>query len=453
MLEIIILAAGKGTRMKSNLPKVMHLLAGRPLVQHVIDRARELSAGKIHLVVGHGAEQVESALAAADLTFSLQAQQLGTGHAVMQALEKLHTDSRVLILYGDVPLIRSATLAQLVDLAGENSMGLLTVNLLNPTGYGRIVRAADGSVTAIVEQKDASVEQLLITEGNSGVMAVTAKQLRRWLPQLSSQNAQGEYYLTDVIALAAAESTQIKTVLAADEMEVLGINDRAQQAQLERAFQLQQARQLMQQGLTLLDPSRFDVRGRLTIGQDCIVDINCIFEGDCVLEDGVEIGPNCVIKNARIGAGTHIYANSTVEDSQIDAACSVGPYARLRPGTHLKAQAKIGNFVETKKAVIGEGSKVNHLSYIGDAFLGDDVNVGAGTITCNYDGVNKHVTQIGNNCFVGANSTLVAPIKVGDNATIAAGSTITTSVHKDELVVARTRQRHIEGWQRPAKKK
>jgi bifunctional UDP-N-acetylglucosamine pyrophosphorylase/glucosamine-1-phosphate N-acetyltransferase len=315
------------------------------------------------------------------------------------------------------------------------------------------VRNADGAVTAIVEQKDASPEQLLITEGNSGVMAVTAKQLRRWLPQLSSQNAQGEYYLTDVIALAAAEGTQIKTVIAADEMEVLGINDRAQQAQLERAFQLQQARMLMQQGLTLLDPSRFDVRGRLTVGQDCIVDINCIFEGDCVLEDGVEIGPNCVIKNARIGAGTHIYANSTVEDSQIDSACSVGPYARLRPGTHLKTQAKIGNFVETKKAVIGEGSKVNHLSYIGDAFLGDDVNVGAGTITCNYDGVNKHVTQIGNNCFVGANSTLVAPIKVGDNATIAAGSTITTSVHKDELVVARTRQRHIEGWQRPAKKK
>jgi bifunctional UDP-N-acetylglucosamine pyrophosphorylase / glucosamine-1-phosphate N-acetyltransferase len=266
-------------------------------------------------------------------------------------------------------------------------------------------------------------------------------------------NAQGEYYLTDVIALAAAEQTDIKTILASNEIEVLGVNDRAQQAQLERAYQLMQAQKLMQQGLTLLDPNRFDVRGNLTVGQDCIIDINCIFEGDCVLGNGVEIGPNCVFKNAHIGDGTHIYANTTVEDSQIDAACSVGPYARLRPGTHLKTQAKIGNFVETKKAVIGEGSKVNHLSYIGDAFLGDDVNVGAGTITCNYDGVNKHITQIGNNCFVGANSTLVAPIKVGDNATIAAGSTITTSVHKDELVVARTRQKHIEGWQRPLKKK
>ncbi|HEY6530578.1 MAG TPA: bifunctional UDP-N-acetylglucosamine diphosphorylase/glucosamine-1-phosphate N-acetyltransferase GlmU [Cellvibrionaceae bacterium] len=453
MLEIIILAAGKGTRMKSNLPKVMHLLAGRPLVQHVIDRARELSADKIHLVVGHGAELVESAFAAPDLSFSLQSQQLGTGHAVLQALDKLQADSRVLILYGDVPLIRTKTLTELIEHTSDTSMGLLTVDLANPFGYGRIVRDANGAVTAIVEQKDATHEQLLISEGNSGVMAVTAKQLRRWLPQLSSKNAQGEYYLTDVIALAAAEHTQIKTVLASSESEVLGVNDRAQQAQLERAFQLQQAQKLMQQGLTLLDPHRFDVRGELTIGQDCVIDINCIFEGVCVLGDSVEIGPNCIVKNARIGAGTHIYANSTVEDSQVDAMCSVGPYARLRPGTHLKTQAKIGNFVETKKAVIGEGSKVNHLSYIGDAFLGDDVNVGAGTITCNYDGVNKHITQIGNNCFVGANSTLVAPIKVGDNATIAAGSTITTSVHKDELVVARTRQKHIEGWQRPAKKK
>ncbi|MEY4588824.1 MAG: UDP-N-acetylglucosamine diphosphorylase/glucosamine-phosphate N-acetyltransferase [Pseudomonadota bacterium] len=453
MLEIIILAAGKGTRMKSSVPKVMHPLAGKPLVQHVIDRARELSASKIHLVVGHGAQLVESALAAADITFSVQAQQLGTGHAVLQAVDKLQAEARVLILYGDVPLIRADTLAQLSELAGDTSMGLLTVNLANPTGYGRIVRSSNGVVTAIVEQKDATPEQLLITEGNSGVMAVTAKQLRRWLPQLSSLNAQGEYYLTDVIALAAAEQTDIKTILASNEIEVLGVNDRAQQAQLERAYQLMQAQKLMQQGLTLLDPNRFDVRGNLTVGQDCIIDINCIFEGDCVLGNGVEIGPNCVFKNAHIGDGTHIYANTTVEDSQIDAACSVGPYARLRPGTHLKTQAKIGNFVETKKAVIGEGSKVNHLSYIGDAFLGDDVNVGAGTITCNYDGVNKHITQIGNNCFVGANSTLVAPIKVGDNATIAAGSTITTSVHKDELVVARTRQKHIEGWQRPLKKK
>lgn len=453
MLEIIILAAGKGTRMKSNLPKVMHLLAGKPLVQHVIDRARELSARKIHLVVGHGAEHVESSLAAADLTFSLQAQQLGTGHAVLQALDKLHSDSRVLILYGDVPLIRTETLSQLIELAGDSSMGLLTVKLANPAGYGRIVRDASGTVTAIVEQKDATLEQLLISEGNSGVMAVTAKQLRRWLPQLSSTNAQGEYYLTDVIALAAAEQTQVNTVLASNEVEVLGVNDRVQQAQLERAYQLQQAEKLMRQGLTLSDPHRFDLRGTLKVGQDCVIDINCVFEGDCVLGNGVEIGPNCVIKNTHIGDGTHIYANTTMEDSRVDASCIVGPFARLRPGTHLKNHAKIGNFVEIKKAVIGEGSKVNHLSYIGDAFLGDDVNVGAGTITCNYDGVNKHVTQVGNNCFVGANSTLVAPIKVGDNATIAAGSTITTSVHKDELVVARTRQRHIEGWQRPAKKK
>ncbi len=452
MLEIVILAAGKGTRMRSEKPKVMHPLGGKPLVKHVVERARELQAHKIHLVVGHGAEHVEAAMVADDITFSDQAQQLGTGHAVMQTLEKLQADSTVLILYGDVPLIKTATLEKLIGLVDSHKMALLTVDLQNPFGYGRILRDARGAVIAIVEQKDATPEQQLIKEGNSGVMAMTTAQLRNWLPQLSNQNAQGEYYLTDVIGLAVQQGIGVQAVKAASEMEVLGINNRQQQAQLERALQQQQAAILLDAGVTLLDPARFDLRGTLTAGQDCVIDVNCIFEGAVTLGSSVEIGPNCVIKNAQLGDGVHIYANSHIEDAIIENNCSVGPYARLRPGTHLKAHAKVGNFVETKKAVVGIGSKINHLSYIGDAILGDDVNVGAGTITCNYDGVNKHLTQIGDNCFVGANSTLVAPVKLGANATVAAGSTITAPVNPDELVVARTRQRHIQGWRRPTKK-
>jgi bifunctional UDP-N-acetylglucosamine pyrophosphorylase / glucosamine-1-phosphate N-acetyltransferase len=453
MLDIVILAAGKGTRMKSALPKVLHPVGGKPLLQHVVDTAKRLSATAVHLVVGHGAEQVQTQMAGQGLTFSRQEQQLGTGHAVMQAMDKLQGDGVVLILYGDVPLISTATLELLLAQVTAERLGLLTVNLQDPTGYGRILRDNQGDVLAIVEQKDATPEQLRIREGNSGVMAMHTACLRRWLPLLSNQNAQGEYYLTDVIALAVKEGVKIAAVTATDELEVLGVNNRQQQAQLERAYQMQQADALMRNGLTLRDPARFDLRGSLEVGQDCIVDVNVVFEGDNRLADGVYIGPNCTIKNASIGPGVQIYAGCVIENAVIEQGCTVGPMARLRPGTHLKAEAKIGNFVEVKKAVIGEGSKVSHLSYIGDAVLGADVNVGAGTITCNYDGVNKHITQIGDNCFVGANSTLVAPIKVGDNATIAAGSTITTHVQKDELVVARTRQRHIEGWQRPSKKK
>lgn len=451
MLDVIILAAGKGTRMRSDLPKVLHPLAGKPLAQHVIDRARELPNARIHLVVGHGARLVESRLAGPDIHFSLQAEQLGTGHAVRQVLPHLPVEGVVLIMYGDVPLIKTATLQQLVQAVSAQTMALLTVDLQNPTGYGRIIRNAAGHVTAIVEQKDANPAQLAIQEGNSGVMALQASHLHRWLPLLQNTNAQGEYYLTDVIALAVADGIAIQAVKAPNEQEVLGVNNRAQQAQLERAYQWQQASALMEAGVTLLDPHRFDLRGTLTAGQDCVIDVNAVFEGEVVLGNAVEIGPNCSLKNCVIGDGVHIYANCVLENARVEAGCSLGPYARLRPGSHLKPHAKVGNFVEIKQAVLGGGSKVNHLSYIGDATLGADVNVGAGTITCNYDGVNKHKTTVGDKCFVGANSTLVAPITLGNGVTVAAGSTITRPVEADELVVARTRQRHIQGWQRPSK--
>ncbi len=453
MLEIVILAAGKGTRMRSNLPKVLHQVAGKALLQHVLDTSAELNADKVITVVGHGAERVKNAIDAENLVFVQQSEQLGTGHAVQQASPEISSDSIVLVLYGDVPLIKKETLSKLIQLVSDKSMGLLTVNLADPAGYGRIVRNGEGDVEAIVEQKDASAAQLAINEVNSGVMAITSEKLKSWLPRLQNNNAQGEYYLTDIIALAVADGISVQTCQPDSESEVMGINNRAQQAMVERLYQHEYVSKLMAQGLTLADPARFDCRGSLDHGQDCFVDINCVFEGKNRLGNSVTIGPNCTFINADIGDDTVIAPNSIIENSRVGEGCTIGPYARLRPGTELKAKAKIGNFVETKKAIIGEGSKINHLSYVGDAKVGNDVNIGAGTITCNYDGANKHKTTIADNVFVGSNTALVAPITIGEGATIGAGATITSDVEEGVLAISRAKQRSIEGWKRPIKKK
>ncbi len=449
--EVVILAAGKGTRMRSGLPKVMHSIAGKPMLGHVIDAARAIDASAIHLVIGHGADKVTAAFKGSDLSWVEQREQNGTGHAVKQALSKLDSDSRVLILYGDVPLIAADTLRQLNELCGEDSMSLLTTNMTDPSGYGRIVRDK-GKVTAIVEQKDASPEQLHIQEVNTGMMAVHARHLSKWLPALSSDNAQGEYYLTDIIAMAVADGVSIEVVQPESVWEVQGVNDRVQLNELERYYQSCKAREVMAQGVTLADATRIDIRGTLSVGQDSYIDVNCVFEGECRIGAGVHIGPNCVISNSSVAAGTTIKANSVLEEAVVGEGCDVGPFARLRPGTVLAAKAKIGNFVETKKAVLGVGSKVNHLSYIGDCDVGENANVGAGTITCNYDGVNKSKTLIGDGAFIGSNTSLVAPVSVGKNATVGAGSTITANVADEELAVARSKQRNITGWKRPTKK-
>lgn len=451
-LNIVILAAGKGTRMKSSLPKVLHPIAGRPLLAHVVETARQLpGAGSLNLVVGHGAEQIKTAISGEDLRFISQEQQLGTGHAVQQVLPHIKADDTVLILYGDVPLTKIGTLDALIKNAGKDSLSLLTLSMQDPTGYGRIIRDSRGRVTAIVEQKDATPEQLAVSEVNTGLMAVRGEQLLRWLPALSNDNAQGEYYLTDIIVLAVRDGIAINTAQPAHEWEVLGVNNRLQQAQLERFYQTDLAERLMTEGLTLLDPARFDCRGTLSAGQDVVIDINCLFEGRVELGDGVTIGPNCTLKNATIGDNCVIKANSVIEDAILAAHCEAGPFARLRPGANLAEGAKVGNFVEIKKAALGKGSKVNHLTYIGDADIGSNVNVGAGTITCNYDGVNKWKTEIGDDAFIGSNTALVAPVKVGKGATIGAGSTINHEVPDDQLSVARGKQRNIEGWERPKK--
>jgi len=451
MLEAIVLAAGKGTRMKSNLPKVMHPLAGKPFLQHVLETTRSLAPANIHLVLGHGADVVQASLNLAEVNVVPQEQQLGTGHAVMQVLPHLADDSVVLILYGDVPLISRETLEKLASVANRKALGLLTVRLPDPTGYGRVLRDQQGNISAIVEQKDASPEQLTINEVNTGFISVHAAFLRDCLPKLSNQNAQGEYYLTDIIAMAKAAGLDVVALETRHLYEVQGVNNRQQQAELERLFQQHQAQKLMEQGLTLVDPARFDCRGDLQIGADCIVDINCVFEGRVVLGNNVRIGPNCLIKDAVIGDDVEIEANSVIDDAKIGPECHIGPFARVRPGSQFAKGAKVGNFVETKKAVVGEGSKINHLSYVGDAELGANVNVGAGTITCNYDGVNKHKTRIGNDVFVGSNTALVAPVEIADGATVAAGSTITLNVKTNQLAVARERQRNVDGWQRPKK--
>lgn len=451
-LAVVTLAAGKGSRMKSDLPKVLHPLAGKPMLAHVLSSAAALGDAKLHVVIGHRAEQVKQQITGFDVNWALQTEQNGTGHAVAQAMPAVAADAIVLVLYGDVPLIRTATLEKLLQTTKNNTLALLTVKLADPTGYGRIVRNAAQAIEAIIEHKDASVEQLAITEVNTGILAVSAAQLNEWLPKLSANNAQGEYYLTDIVAMAVSEGVAVEAIHPEDEFEVQGVNDRLQLAQLERVFQRQQADELLRQGVSLADPSRLDVRGSLTVGADVVIDVGCVFEGDVVLENGVHIGPYCVIKNSHIGADSHLEAYSHLDQAKLAAHCNVGPYARLRPGADLHNNAKVGNFCEVKKAIVGEGSKVNHLSYIGDAEIGKNANIGAGTITCNYDGVNKFNTHIGDNAFIGSNSALVAPVAIGANATVGAGSTVTKDVEAEQLAVARGKQRNIDGWQRPTKK-
>lgn len=450
-LAIVILAAGKGTRMRSALPKVAHPLAGKPMLGHVLDAARALSPARLCVVYGHGGDRVQREVPATDVTWVEQAEQLGTGHAVAQAMP--HVDQEVvLILYGDVPLIQPETLQAFVQRVDPQTLALMTLDMDDPGAYGRIVRNHAGAVQAIVEYKDATDAQKAIREINTGILACPRAFLAEALPKLSSNNAQGEYYLTDVIALAVAAGLKIDTVQPAHAWEVDGVNDRVQLARLERIWQRQQAEVLMRGGASVMDPARLDIRGRVTCGEDVVLDINTVLVGDVTLGDRVTIGPNCLIRNARIAAGTHVEANSVIDGAEVGEDCQIGPFARLRPGTRLASGAKIGNFVETKKADIGPGSKVNHLSYIGDAHIGADANIGAGTITCNYDGVNKFETQIGDNAFIGSNSALVAPVRIGAGATVGAGSVVTHDVPDEQLAVARSKQRNLSGWKRPQKK-
>lgn len=449
-LDIVILAAGQGTRMRSALPKVLHPVAGKSMLGHVIHSARQLSPQGIHVVIGHGAEQVREQLASDDLNFVLQDKQLGTGHAVAQALPAL-TAETVLILYGDVPLIQVETLHRLLALVNDQQLGLLTVTLEDPTGYGRIVRDVQHRVSAIVEHKDATEEQKAIKEGNTGILAVPGKCLADWLGRLSNKNAQGEYYLTDVIAMAVNDGLVVATAQPDDAMEVQGANDRKQLAELERHYQQREARRLMALGVTLRDPARFDVRGDVTVGRDVMIDVNVILEGRVVIEDDVSIGPNCVIKDSTLRKGAIIKANSHLEGAIVGEGADAGPFARLRPGSVLDARAHVGNFVELKNAHLGEGAKAGHLTYLGDAVIGARTNIGAGTITCNYDGANKHKTVMGEDVFIGSNNSLVAPVHIASGASTAAGSTISQDVPAEQLAVARARQRNIEGWKRPVK--
>lgn len=448
-LTVIILAAGKGTRMNSRLPKVLQPLASRPLLAHVLQCAQQLQAERTIVVYGHGGAQVQAIFKDQAISWVEQAEQLGTGHAVQVTLPVLPTDGHSLILYGDVPLVQPATLKRL-QAAAQSGIAMITQQLAHPSGYGRIVRE-QGLITRIVEQKDATTAELQISEVNTGIYCVDNALLHRWLPKLSNQNAQAEYYLTDIVAMAAAEGLVIGSIQPTHEFEIEGVNDRRQLAGLERRFQQYQAEQLLQSGVTLLDPTRFDLRGQLSVGQDVLIDINVIIEGDCYLGDGVSIGAGCILKNARIGSGTQVQPYSVLDDVTIGANAMVGPFARLRPGTELADDAHIGNFVEVKNSRIGRGSKANHLAYLGDAVVGAGSNIGAGTITCNYDGARKHQTIIGERAFIGSNSSLVAPVSIGDGATIGAGSVITKSVDAESLAVARGTQRQIANYQRPTK--
>jgi bifunctional UDP-N-acetylglucosamine pyrophosphorylase / glucosamine-1-phosphate N-acetyltransferase len=450
-LSIVILAAGEGKRMRSALPKVLQPLAGRPLLQHVIDTARSLAPGAIHVVYGHGGERVRSALGNAGVSWTLQEQQLGTGHAVLQAMPHLPDDHRVLVLYGDVPLIRRDTLTQLAKLAATDGVGLLTARFEEPHGYGRIVRNARGLVQRIVEQKDATAKQLAIDECNTGVLVAPARRLRGWLGRLTAGNSQGEYYLTDIIAMAAKDKVPVRALLAGEESEVLGVNDRAQLARLESVARARSARELLLAGVTLADPARIDVRGTLVHGSDVFIDVNVVFEGRVALGDRVHIGAGCVVRDSEIGADTQVLPHCVIEGAVIGEGCSIGPFARLRPSATLGPEAHIGNFVEVKNSQLGAGSKANHLAYVGDAEVGDRVNIGAGTIVANYDGAMKHHTTIGDDVHTGSNSVLVAPIIVGAGATIAAGSTVTHSVPAGKLTIARAPQTTVEGWRRPVK--
>lgn len=450
--NFVILAAGKGTRMQSSLPKVLHKIAGRSMLGHVIDAIDSLgSEAKKIIVTGHGAALVEQQFQGGDTLFVQQKEQLGTGHAVQMALPVLDDHAVVVVLYGDVPLIQPTTINAMLEVVSDTQMGLLTVDLDNPHGYGRIVRSDEGAIEAIVEQKDATEKQLKITEVNTGVLALQARHLRQWLPQITNDNAQKEYYLTDLIAIACSHDVEIVSVNPDSAAEVEGVNNRQQLSRLERDYQYQMAVKLMQSGTSLADPARFDQRGKLVAGTDNFIDVNCVFEGDVTLGNNVSIGPNCVIVDSVIGDGVEIKANTVIDSAGVSDHAVIGPFARLRPGTQLAANTKVGNFVETKKAIVGQGSKINHLSYVGDATLGDNVNIGAGTITCNYDGVNKHQTELNDNVFVGSNSTLVAPVTVESGGFVAAGSTVTREVPSDSLAVGRAKQRNIEGWKRPTK--
>ncbi|MDF1628485.1 MAG: bifunctional UDP-N-acetylglucosamine diphosphorylase/glucosamine-1-phosphate N-acetyltransferase GlmU [Alcanivoracaceae bacterium] len=450
-LATVILAAGKGTRMKSALPKVLHPIAGKAMVSHVLDAAHSLRPQSITLVYGHGGEHVREVLGGESLNWALQAEQLGTGHAVAQAMPFVSEDI-VLILYGDVPLIQPATLADFVARADANTIALMTLTMENPTGYGRIIRDANGRVSRIVEQKDANDAELAVDEVNTGILACPRAFLADVLPKLKSNNAQGEYYLTDVISMAVQAGLVVDTMQPAHGWEVDGVNDRVQLARLERIYQGVQAEGLMRAGVTVVDPARLDVRGAVQCGTDITLDINTVLIGEVHLGDRVSVAPNCVIRNASIGADTVIEANSVIDGATIGAGCHVGPFARLRPGTQLADRARVGNFVETKNARLGEGAKANHLTYLGDAEIGAHSNIGAGTITCNYDGVNKSKTLIGDHAFIGSNSSLVAPVSVGNGATVGAGSVVTNDVADDQLAVSRAKQRNIAGWKRPQKK-
>jgi len=452
-MNIVILAAGTGKRMRSALPKVLHPLAGRPLLSHVIDTARALDPVRIVVVVGHGAEQVQQAVAAPDIAFALQAEQRGTGHAVQQALPLLDPARPTLVLCGDVPLTKPSTLKRLTDAAAEGRYGILTVTLDDPTGYGRIVRDAGGYVTRIVEQKDATPEQLRIAEINTGIVVTPTAQLAMWLGALKNDNAQGEYYLTDVVEHAIEAGFDVVTTQPGAVWETLGVNSKAQLAELERIHQRNIADALLAAGVTLADPARLDVRGEFTCGRDVSIDVNCVFEGTVTLADGVAIGANCVLRNATIGAGTRIDAFTHIEGAQVGAHAVLGPYARLRPGAVLGDESHVGNFVEVKNATLGTGSKANHLTYIGDADIGARVNVGAGTITCNYDGANKHRTVIEDDVFVGSDTQLVAPVRVGRGVTIAAGTTVWKDVPEGTLVLNEKTQVARDGYVRPVKKK
>jgi len=439
--------------MKSALPKVLQPLAGRALLEHVIDTARSLAPQAIHVVYGHGGERVRSALAGAPVSWTLQAQQLGTGHALLQAMPQIPDDHRVLVLYGDVPLIGRATLLQLLELAGADALSLLTARFDEPEGYGRVVRSTRGLVQKIIEQKDATSRERAIRECNTGVLVSPARRLRSWLARLTTANSQGEYYLTDVIALAVKQKVPVRALLTSQPSEVLGVNDKAQLAQLESLCRARRAEELLAAGVTLADPARVDVRGTLTHGRDVFVDVNVIFEGRVTLGDRVHIGAGCVVRDSEIGADTQVHPHCVIEGAVIGPACLIGPFARLRPAATLAAEVHVGNFVEVKNSRLGAGSKANHLAYVGDAQLGSRVNVGAGTIVANYDGAAKHQTTVGDDVHTGSNSVLVAPIIVGAGATIAAGSTVTREVPPGKLTIARAPQTTVEGWQRPSKPK
>ena len=449
-LSVVILAAGKGTRMRSSLPKVLHPIADKPMVSHVIDAARQVDAENVYVVYGFGGDVLKAQVVGDDLTFVEQTEQLGTGHAVDMASPFIKDDEDVLVLYGDVPLTKVSTLEKLIAAKPDNGMSLLTVFLQNPTGYGRIIRD-NSTVVGIIEQKDASAEQLAIKECNTGILLANGGDLKRWLANLSNDNAQGEYYLTDIIAACHNEGKTIATAHPDSEIEVEGANNRLQLANLERAYQLRKAEELMIAGATLRDPNRIDIRGNVTVGQEVVIDINCIFEGDVTLADNAKIGANCIIINSQIGKGAIIKPNTIIEESIIGEQASAGPFARIRPGSEIKCNAHVGNFVEMKNTTLGEGSKAGHLSYLGNAVIGKKANIGAGTITCNYDGVNKFTTTIGDGAFIGSNSSLVAPVTIGNMATTGAGSTIAKDVEENVLAVARAKQRNITTWKRPEK--